>query len=845
MKPFHTVAIPDKDILEGRLTMDVFAADLWETYSGRAPEEYRDSQTFFKKTYLTEGLKNLLAVVQKRLQGAGGDPVIQIQTPFGGGKTHALIAMYHKAKEWKANTAVVVGTVLSAEDTVWGTIEKQLTGSVKLLAGNASPGREKIRKVLEKSEPVLILMDEILQYAIKAAAIKVGESTLAAQTTAFIQELTEVAGTLEKVCVVVALPSSALEHFDEKGEKLFQELQKRAGRVEKIYTPVGENEITRVIRQRLFSSIDTTSAKKIVSEFIDYAEREGILPAGREASDYRADFVESYPFSPEVVEVLYERWGTLPTFQRTRGVLRLLSLVIYSLKESSAPYITLSDFDIAESEIRRELVKHIGNEFEGVISSDISSNGSGSKLVDKSLGKAFQGLTLGSRAATAIFLYSFSGGIERGAHLGEIKRSATTVENPSSVVAEAVDQLKNKLFFLQSQNDKFFFSNQPNLNRILLTKMENVKDSAVIDSERELLKEEISSSPKLKVFVWPQKPKDIPDNPELKLVVMGDRNDQLMNEILSTKGETPRIYKNTVFFLTPSEAERTHFVEQLKRKIAFEQIEADKTLALAEEQKREIKSSLKREEENVRDGLRRLYRLAFIPTKDGLRELDIGIPTYGEKKGIDEEVYDKLRAEQEILEKISPLVIKEKYLKERDYVKTSLISDSMLKTPGERRTFGNDVLEQSFSQGVKQGFFGLGELQEDGKSICRFFKEDPGTISFSENEILIKDSICVAQRESSAQPPPAPTIASIGTSSGGVSAPMAAQGTRANTKEELVLRFRVPIGKISQIMGIMNYLQSKFKNLEVEISAKEGSLSEEEYMNKIIEALRQLGVYLE
>ncbi len=93
MKVFHTIAIPHRDILEGRLTMDVFAADLWEVSQNRGPDEYRDSDTFFKKTYLTEGLRNLLSVVEKRLQGKGGDPVIQIQTPFGGGKTHALIAM--------------------------------------------------------------------------------------------------------------------------------------------------------------------------------------------------------------------------------------------------------------------------------------------------------------------------------------------------------------------------------------------------------------------------------------------------------------------------------------------------------------------------------------------------------------------------------------------------------------------------------------------------------------------------------------------------------------------------------------------------------------------------------
>jgi predicted AAA+ superfamily ATPase len=840
MKAFHTVAIPDKDILEGRLTMDVFAADLWETYLGRAPEEYRDSQTFFKKTYPTEGLKNLLAVVQKRLQGTGGDPVIQIQTPFGGGKTHALIAMYHRAKEWKANTAVVVGTVLSGEDTVWGAIEKQLTGSINLLSGNVSPGRDKIRQVLEKSKPTLILMDEILQYEVKASGVKVQESTLASQTIAFMQELTEVAGTLDKVCVVITLPSSLMEHFDEKGERLFQELQKRAGRVEKIYTPVGENEIAKVIRQRLFSSVDQTGARKIVSEFMDYAEKEGILPAGREASGYRTDFLESYPFSPEVVEVLYERWGSLPTFQRTRGVLRLLSLVIYSLKESSRPYITLSDFDIAESEIRRELIKHIGNEFDGVISSDITSKGSGSKLVDKALGKSYQGLTLGSRAATSIFLYSFSGGIERGAHLGDIKRSATTTENPSAVVAEAVEQLKNKLFFLQSQNDKYYFSNQPNLNRILLTKMENIKDSILIDSERQLLKEEISSS-KLKVFVWPQKPKDVPDNPEIKLVMMSSKNEEAMDEILSTKGETPRVYKNTIFFLSGSDAERSRFAEQEKRKIAFEQIEADKTLALSEDQRKEVRKSVGREEDNLRDALRRLYRLVYIPSKDGLRELDIGIPTYGEKKSIDEEVYEKLRAENEILEKVSPLLIKEKYLRDKDYVKTSQIYDSMLRTPGERRTIGNEALEQSFRQGSSQGLFGLGELEEGDKPVCRFFKEDPGVISFGENEVLIKDAICVTQRETQLS-----TFTTPGATITGPIPPTPPPIVgRPDVRNKVELKFKVPIGRVSQIMGLMNYLQSKFKNLEIDIRAEEGSISEDDYSNKIREALRQLGINLE
>src|SRR5438445_5338198 len=270
MKPFHTIAIPHRDILEGKLTMEVFAADLWETYAGRAPPEYKDATTFYKKTYLTQGLKNLLTVIEKRLRGSGGDPVVQIQTPFGGGKTHALIAMFHRAKEWEAKTVVIVGTALGPQDTLWGTIEKQLTGDISQLSGNVSPGREKLRTLLKQHQPVLILMDEVLEYTTKAAGVQIGDTSLAAQTIAFMQELTEVAGTLENVCVVVTLPSSVLEHYDERAEKLFQQLQKVAGRVEKIYTPVQENEITKVMRRRLFSDVDEGKAERITAEFMAY-----------------------------------------------------------------------------------------------------------------------------------------------------------------------------------------------------------------------------------------------------------------------------------------------------------------------------------------------------------------------------------------------------------------------------------------------------------------------------------------------------------------------------------------------------------------------------------------------
>lgn len=840
MKPFHTIAVPHQDILEGKLTMEVFAADLWETHMGRAPLEYKDPDIFFKKTYVTDGLRNLLEVVEGRIKGKGGDPVIQIQTPFGGGKTHALIAMYHKAKHWGAKVAVISGTTMSPEDTIWGMIEKQFTGKLEKLAGNVSPGREALRELLESNQPALILIDEVLQYATRVSGVSVKDTTLAVQTIAFMQELTEVAGTLEKMAVVVTLPSSIMEHYDAKGERLFQQLQKVSGRVEKVYTPVKENEITNVIRRRLFSTVDLDKAKTNIAEFIEYAEREGILPAGKGISEYRQKFDDSYPFLPDVVETLYHRWGTLPTFQRTRGVLRLLSLVIHSLRESGKPYISLADFDLSQDEIRRELVKYIGPEFDSVVAADITNAESGSKRIDKSLGKSFQGLMIGTRTSTSIFMYSFSGGAEKGALLGEIKRAATTTENPPSLVAEAVEQLKSKLFHLQNQNDKYYFSNQPNLNRIILTKMENIKEKEIIELEHELVKQQIIGA-RLQVFLWPEKPKDIPDTPELKLIVLPEKNGSFMKGAIESKGESPRIFRNTLFFLCPSEAEKAAFVELLKKRIAYAQIDVDKTLNLTKEQRDEVKEYLKKDKDSLRDAVRRFYRVVCTPSRDGFKETDLGIPTYGDKRGMDQDVYDKLRSEEEILEKIAALVIKERYLKDKDYVKIQQLHDSMLKTPGEGRAVSKAVVDAGVVSGVKQGLFGLGELGADGTIICKYFKEDP-TLSSYENEVIIHDKIATQSKAS--------VTGSISSSQEAKTAEIKTETKvedefKEKVLREIILRFNVPRGKVSQIMGVMNLLQSRFQTLELEIKASNGSITEDDYASKIKEALGQLGIKVE
>ena len=851
MRPFHTIAVAHPDILEGRLTLDVFAADLWEVFRGTAPDEYRDPIQFSQKTHETAGLKHLLSIIEGRLKGESGDPVIQLQTPFGGGKTHALIAMYHKASEWKSQKAVIVGTPMRANDTLWGVLEKQLTGKIERFEGLTAPGRDAIYELLSEKQPVLILMDEVLEYVTKAAGFKVGDSTLAAQTFAFMQELTEAAGILEKVALVITLPSGTMEHYDEQAQRLFEQLSHVSGRVERIYTPVQEHEISEVIRRRLFSSIDADAAGKVIQEFMDYAVKESMLPPGTEPSEYRKRFEVAYPFLPEMVDVLYQRWGSFPNFQRTRGVLRLLSLVLYSLREKTLPYITLADFDLSVQEIRQELLKHTGPEYDSVIASDITSDVAGAKQVDVGLGDAHKGFRFGSRSATTIFLYSFSGKPDpekKGADLQEIKRHATTTGNPSSVVAEANEQLRSKLFYLQHEGERTYFVNQPNLNRMLQTRMENITDSKVDELEETVLESNLSGK-RLNTYVWQKDGSGIRDDTELKLVILKTRDDVLMKDTLEMKGNTPRVNRNTVFFLTPLERERRGFYNQIRKVIAYQTIEKDRTLALSPGQSKEVRIERKRAEDGVGDMLRRYYRSLFIPATGGLKESDLGVPTYGDTKKLDEVVYDKLKSDSEILESIHPLVIKERYLKTNESVSTERLSQSSAKTPGEARIIGQDAWKSSIREGVVQGLFGLGELENE-KPVCRYFKENPPSITLVGSEVIIREDICIAQKKEEIEeredgditypPGDTPPQEIVEGEDNGDSSPPGSSG-----RKEIHLQFTVPKGKVAGLMGVMNLLQANFDNLRIDLRATDGEISEQDYEDKIKEAFAQLGIDLD
>ena len=848
MAAFHRIAVPHKDILSGNFSNEIYAAKLWDVHNKRGSDEYADAKTFFEKTHLTNNLQSILDSVKIRLSGKGGGHFRSITTPFGGGKTHTLIALYHKCAEWGAKPVVVVGNELDVQtQTIWGTIEEQLTGSIKRLAGQTPRGSEALRKVLsEHGKPILILIDELQLYITKAAGVKINDTTLAMQTIAFVQELSEAVSSLPNVCVVVTLPSSMNEQLDDEHFAiLYDKLRKVAGRTRDTISPVSDVDIPRIIRRRLFSSRDyeiRDRAEGIVQDFVDYCEDEGLIPEGMQPSEYREAFLGSYPFLPHVIDVLYHRWGTITRFQRTRGVLRLLSLVVGSLASSNRQFITLGDFDMNNNSIRQELIECLDDQFHGVVAKDVVGDGSGACKVDQMVPDQYRGMRLGTRAAAAIFMYSHSGGAGiNGATETEIKRATCERGIPAAQISGVLNLFRNNLFYLNEVSDRYMFTKETNLLKHKVDVMDNLRQKDVEESMLDLVKKNVGCARGMRASIWPAGPSDVEDSTHIKLAIMKEDDYNLIKQIYDKAGESDRIYRNNVFFLAPSDNEKRRFMESLKSKMALERIKIDPQIKLREDQDNTLEKDLDKESRRLESLVREYYSKLYTPERGGLDASRIRPPpvTYN---GIDRIAYDHMVDEELIHTRIGPMALSTQYLSEKDAVETSNLYTTMLSTPGEIRPVSRDVLANAISNGIRGGVFGLGSI-ENGTPKAKFFNEQASP-SFEHGEALIHKLLCEKKQEQrkhqdsdakergqSEKPPQSKSTQSQ---------EFTTKQSIGKDLDQLAFRFNVPEGQVNHVGQLLLHIASHYKDLRLRVKASDGSMAKHD-VEMIREALRQIG----
>jgi len=773
MKPWWQVAIPHRDVREGRISD--FAADLRSIIRGEASVEYIDPETFFRRTHLTKGLENIVSDVLVTLsKESEKGKVIQIQTPFGGGKTHALVYLYHLFKNGerfkyipdvekilgkiglknvpKVKVAVFVGT---AQDplrgkTPWGEIAEQL-GAYDLVKEHdekrLSPGREILEKILNNNKPVLLLIDELTEYIVKAKEFE-------DQVFAFSQELTEaVSKSLTQCVLVCTLPSSA--PYGERGEKVLNQLQRIFGRMQVIYTPVEGEEIYEIIRKRLFEDLGDPKEHEIVaSEYFDLYQRLGeeVPPEFREIR-YKEKIKKAYPFHPETIDVLFERWGTIPTFQRTRGVLRLLAEIVHDnfIRQDPSPLIQPANINLSNSRIRRMFVDHIGEVFESVLGSDVVGEDARTVKIDRQMGSEYAKFKVATGLATSIFFYSFPATERRGISIQRLRVAFLREGIPPAIVGDALKKLEDidGPLYLHFEKGLYYFSSQVGLNRIILDKEEAIKEEEIKEEIKRRI-EKIAGKD-FEVYVWPASNADIPDNKKLKLVILplelmiDDPNtEKFIQDILTNYSTGYRTYKNTLMFLVSDPNEYDGLKESVRRYLALKTITSDKEVwkTLTEADKERANQWFKDKDSEVWFKIISTYRYLIKGSKDGLKKFDLGIPTVGEKPSFTMRVKHYLKDQEVLLDKLSPKVLLEKTFSEKDEQKSLVeIWEAFLKYYELPLLESESVLKNAVAKGVQDGVFGL----SIGDKV--WYEESVSPPEISDDTIVVRKEMVAKMRE--------------------------------------------------------------------------------------------------
>lgn len=685
---WRNVIEPHPDVAQGRYKNAEFAADLAQVARGEGAYEYRDPVEFFSRTYVTEGMKGLLVQALRRVGGMDGEPVIQLKTAFGGGKTHSMLALYHMLRGRAPSkripnikavldaaeistpptccVAVLVGTALDPSkakrpadmpgitvNTLWGEMAYQLAkdaGVPKLYdmikesdKRGVSPGSETIKNLFDACGPCVILIDELVAYAKKLWKVDGLPAGSFDNLISFIQEITEAARASQNSLVVASIPESNIEIGEEGsgGQQALAAIEHTFGRMEAIWKPVAANEGFEIVRRRLFLNCKDEAGRDAVCQAFSqmYQENSADFPTNAKEVDYFQRMRSCYPIHPEIFDRLYEDWATIERFQKTRGVLRLMAAVVHNLwmNQDGGLLIMPGSLSLDVSNIRDELTRHVGENWNAIVDHEVDGKASIPYQKDQEITR-FGKLMATRRVARTIMLGSApstrSDSI-RGLETSRIRLGAVQPGENIATFNDALNTLHSSLTYLYSNpsNDRFWFDTRPTLRK-------TVEDRASQRSEEEVemeierrLKGIRKERPFGRVHVCPESSMDVSDEQDVGLVILKYRQTyksnspkdiaiQAAENILNTRGTTPRNYRNMLAFIAPDQNMMSALREEVKRFLAWKSIKEDSVdLNLDAAQNRETENNLNRSNQTVEARILETYCHLLVPYID--REVDL------------------------------------------------------------------------------------------------------------------------------------------------------------------------------------------------------------------------------
>lgn len=721
LKPWREVVTPHPDVAAGRYRQAEFAADLAQVLSGKAEPEYQDPAEFFARTYLTEGMTFLLTSAVRRVAGVNGEPVFQLKTAFGGGKTHTMLALYHllgsgvsieklagadailKAAEVKAlpttRLAVLVGTALDPTKprkvkgarnlqirTLWGELAVQIGGAeaYDLVAeadkASVAPGADTLVELFDQFGPCVVLIDELVAYCrnlYSTLTPNLPSGSFDSNLT-FIQSLTEAAKRSRHSMVVASIPESDLEIGGEGGKEALRRLEHTFGRLEAVWKPVGVQEGFEIVRRRLFTPIHDEAARdetcRAFSRMYATADAADFPPECREGV-YLDRLRAAYPIHPEFFDRLYDDWASLENFQKTRGVLRLMAAMIHELwtRGDQSAMLLPGAIPLEAQTVREELIRYLPEGWGAVIDKDVDGARSETRRIDE--GNPRLGALLAARrVARTVFMGSAPSVRQQNVRGIEDIRVRLGVAQPGEPVAvfnDALSRLTDRLTHLYVGNRRYWYDTQPNLRRTMedrAARLEAHDVEAEIVRRLRLMRDRGDFRA---VHICPASSADVPDEQEMRLVVLPPRMPHRRNrqdthalaaaiDILNQRGNSPRQYANMFVFAAPDEDLVAGLEQETRRYLAWHSIMDDaEALNLDAHQRKQAGESLERSTETVDLRIHEAYGWLIVPTQDGTNPLNWeAIRIAGSGESFILKASKKLKSDQHLITRWSPALLR-------------------------------------------------------------------------------------------------------------------------------------------------------------------------------------------
>lgn len=815
LKPWHQVATPREDLRAGQpLDASEFAIHLDQVIDGRAPRDYRNPERFFARTYLTATFSKLAAEVMRRLSGdiVGTSPGVNLTTQFGGGKTHFLALLYHLfregrgARNWtgvedilseaglttvpRARVAAFIGnrfdfvTGVGAggepkRRTPWGDIAWQLGGpdSFALVQEHDEqgvvPGGELVQKLFT-TEPTLILMDEVLSFIRRARDAGEPYARLGKQFYSYLDVLTrEVAGARD-IVLVVSLPTSEYEMTqDDQAE--FQRLDKLLGRLSKAVLLSEQMEIAEIVRRRLFE--DPGEERYIRSIGREYgawaATHREQLPGWFPFDQSARAFEATYPFHPSVLSVFERKWQSLPAFQRTRGILRLLALWVsrdYLDAFRSArkdPLIALGSAPLEDSVFRAAVFEQLGEErLEAAVLSDIAGAEAHAVRMDHDAPETISNTRLHQKVATAVFFESSGGQVRNEATLPEIRLAVAEPGIEIGNVETVLDDLVRRCYYLDVRGTAYWISHRPTVNKILADRRAILSREDVAERVRQTIRSVFDRGPALSRRYWPESSDALPDTPSLTLAILApehswgeqerDATRRLVRSIIQESASRSRTFKSGLLFALAETAEA--LTDEARNLLAIEMLEDPaerERLRLETTQMAELDEKKARIKRELNEDVWRAYRHLLLLGEDGtLQELDLGLVHSSAAESLVGLIMARLRQEGLLEDTISPDFLVRNWPPALEEWSTKGMCDTFYASPKFPRLLDPDALRQTVADGVRTGKFGYVGKSAAGDYQTTPIIDDttfgPGNVEFSDQVVLLPRDVALTMSSTEA-----------------------------------------------------------------------------------------------